>query len=91
MSAAHPASLFQSGQGYQSAADQFASRIAGIPPFGAGGHPGDFGRSPMDLGMQISEAEFEEILNKNKILAQNAITRAVNDTSSGNFQFVLLF
>lgn len=59
-------------------------------PF-AGGHPGNdgFGRPGMDMGIQMGDAEFEEILSKNKNLANNAVSRAVSDASSGNLNFSL--
>ena len=50
----------------------------------------DFGRPGLDLGLQMSEAEFEEILAKNKNLANNALTRAVSDAASGNLFFLFL-
>lgn len=58
-------------------------------PFG--GHPGNdgFGRQVLDMGMpQMTDAEFEEILSKNKTLATNAVSRAVSDATSGKLSFL---
>lgn len=94
MGGAHVNPLFGSQQSLvapNAAGDQFGNRFGGMNPYGQG-HPGnEFARSGMDLGMQMSEAEFEEILAKNKNLANNAVTRAVSDAASGNFQFNFLF
>lgn len=33
----------------------------------------------------LSEAEFEEIMNRNRAISSSAISRAVSDASAGNF------
>lgn len=88
INAAHAALLSQTGLlPPSSAADLFANRIAGIGAFGGSHSANDFARSGLDpLQMQMSEAEFEEILNKNKNLSNNAISRALNDAASGKYK-----
>ena len=51
-------------------------------------HGDGYGRGPtgMDSGIpQITEQEFEEIMNKNRTVSSTAINRAVADASSGEF------
>lgn len=62
---------------------------ARIPAMGSFGQTGDFPRSTVDVvsGMQMSEAEFEEIISKNKNLSTNAISKALNDATTGNNTF----
>lgn len=54
---------------------------------GGGGGTGDgYNRGHGDgsmSGMQISEQEFDEIMNKNRSISSGAISRAVNDAASG--------
>lgn len=83
--------LFGSQQSLVNPGDQFGNRFGGMNPFG-GGHPGNdgFGRQVLDMGMPpMTDAEFEEILAKNKTLATNAVSRAVSDATSGKFPFLL--
>lgn len=37
--------------------------------------------------LQITEAEFEELMSKNRNVSSNAISRAVSDASAGAFTF----
>ena len=66
LNATHVSALFGSQQSLvppSAAGDhQFGNRFAGMNPYG-GGHPGNdgFGRPGMDMGIPISDAEFEEI------------------------------
>ncbi|XP_017488276.1 PREDICTED: cleavage and polyadenylation specificity factor subunit 6-like [Rhagoletis zephyria] len=79
--------LFGSQQSLVNPGDQFGNRFGGMNPFG-GGHPGNdgFGRQVLDMGMPpMTDAEFEEILAKNKTLATNAVSRAVSDATSGDY------
>lgn len=79
--------------------DLFSNRLTslGVGPFGqnaAAAHSmfGDRSLDPLSsIGHhhhhhhnQMSEAEFEEILNKNKNLSNTVISQAVSDASSGN-------
>lgn len=73
--------------------DQFGGRLA-MGGGSYGGHPGgDFGLG--SGGMRdlsgLSEVEFEEILNKNKALANNTINRSVADATSGNETYLTNF
>lgn len=82
--------LFGSQQSLVNPGDQFGNRFGGMNPFG-GGHPGNdgFGRQVLDMGMPpMTDAEFEEILAKNKTLATNAVSRAVNEATSGKLSFL---
>lgn len=47
---------------------------------GLGGHP-ENGNS----GGVVSEAEFEEIMNRNRTVSSSAINRAVSDATNGDF------
>lgn len=65
--------------------DQY-NRMGGGP--GQYGGHGDYGRHGGGDGPttpQISEIEFEEIMNKNRSISSGAISRAVSDASSGKF------
>ncbi|UXI18839.1 hypothetical protein NH340_JMT04782 [Sarcoptes scabiei] len=79
---ANPHSLFtsQSSLGANPTSDLFNSRL-GLGPFALSHTTSDFTRSALDhaMALQMSEAEFEEILNKNKNLATNAISRSSID------------
>lgn len=57
------------------------------------GQTTDFPRSTVDVvsGMQMSEAEFEEIISKNKNLSTNAISKALNDATTGNLFYFYFF
>ena len=37
----------------------------------------------------LSEAEFEEIMNRNRAISSSAISRAVSDASAGQIRFYL--
>ena len=39
--------------------------------------------------LQITEAEFEELMNKNRTVSTNAISRAVSDAATGNHNVFL--
>jgi hypothetical protein len=41
--------------------------------------------------LQITEAEFEELMSKNRNVSSNAISRAVSDASAGTFFTFVLF
>lgn len=53
-----------------------------------GGH-GDYSRhmggGDGPMGPQVSDIEFEEIMNKNRTISSGAIARAVSDASAGKF------
>lgn len=75
--------------------DQFGGRLGNV--YGGGGGPGGSGGlhsshhssqhgqggdyGPRD--MNLSEADYEEIVNKNKTLTNNTVSRATADTASG--------
>jgi len=46
--------------------------------------PPPFVADPRD-GPNISEAEFEEVMGRNRSVSSSAIARAVADASTGNF------
>ena len=79
------------------------NQAAGGDPFGGGGPRGGAGggsgpypippdaypRPPDREPPQVTEAEFEEILQRNKTVSSSAISRAVQDASAGeSFDFV---
>ena len=48
-------------------------------------------RSDPSNMLPISEAEFQEIMERNKTVSSSAIARAVQDASAGKFKYSLRF
>lgn len=63
----------------------------GRGPSSSGGYGGGYdSRGPLvsnagdtQMMLQITEAEFEELMNKNRTVSTNAISRAVSDAATG--------
>ncbi|KAG2469385.1 CPSF6 factor, partial [Polypterus senegalus] len=75
-----------------------SSDSRGPPPSDPYGRPppydrGDYGPPGRDMDAArtpLSEAEFEEIMNRNRAISSSAISRAVSDASAGQLQFFFI-